>query len=154
VDVLDKIQLILDESRDPENPGPEAMREIMEKVRRIAVIGVSRDPAKAARRVPAYLAAQGYDIVPINPFVDTVLGKDAVDSLEEVPGQVDMVLVFRPSAEAEAIVAKAMDRAEKPVIWLQEGIWGGEAARKARGEGMPVVQNLCAYRVHRAMKEE
>lgn len=153
MDVLEKIQRILDESQDPQNPPPEAVKGILENVRRIAVVGISRDPAKAARRVPAYLAAQGYDVVPINPFVDTILGKEAVDSLEEVPGKVDMVLIFRPSAEAEAVIAKAVGRAEKPVIWLQEGIWGGEAAVRARREGILLLQNLCAYKVHRALTE-
>ena len=151
MDVLAALQEILDESQDRENPGPGQVRAIFEEVERIAVVGISRNPEKAARRVPSYLAAQGYEVIPVNPFVDRILGKEALDSLEEVTDPVDMVLVFRPSEEAAAIAEAAMARPEKPVIWLQEGIRAPDVAAKARAQGLTVVQDLCAYKVHRAL---
>ena len=154
MDVLGRLQPILNESRDPHNPGPDEIKEIMESVHSIAVIGISRSPEKAARRVPSYLAAQGYDVIPVNPFVDKILGKGAFNSLEEVMDPVDMVLVFRPSAEAAEIATVAMARKEKPVIWLQEGIQADDVAARARAEGVLVVQDLCTYKVHVAMKTE
>jgi len=146
-----ELQKILDESGDRENPSPAEIRRIMESVRTIAVIGISRDPAKAARRVPSYLAAKGYHVIPVNPFVDRILGKEARNSLPEVTEPVDMVLVFRPSEEAARIARAAMKRPEKPVIWLQEGIRADEVASEARARGFKVVQDLCAYKVHKAL---
>ena len=151
MDAMSQLQRLLDESGDRDNPGPEEIREIMGSVRSIAVVGISRDPEKAARRVPSYLAAHGYDVIPVNPFVDRILGKDAKDTLPEVTDLVDMVLVFRPSAEAAKIAEVAMARSEKPVIWLQEGIRADEAASRARAEGIKMVQDLCTYKVHRIL---
>lgn len=153
MDVLAALQEILDESQDPDNPGPEEIREIMDSVKRIAVVGISRNPEKAARRIPSYLASQGYDVIPVNPFVDRILGKEAVDSLDDIEDPLDMVLVFRPSEEAAVVAEAAMARPEKPVIWLQEGIRADAAAEKARARGSTVVQDLCTYRVHRAMTQ-
>jgi uncharacterized protein len=141
MDAVERLQNMLDESQDRDNPGPEALRTIMESVRTVAVVGISRNPEKAARRIPAYLAAKGYDVIPVNPFVDEVLGKKVRPSLADVTEPVDMVLVFRPSQEAATVVEAAMQRPEKPVIWLQEGIQADEA----------VVQDLCVYKAHKAL---
>lgn len=145
------MQEVLDASTDGENPDPEGIRKIMETVRTIAVVGISRDPSKAARRVPAYLASKGYEIIPVNPFVDRILGQEARDSLQEVEETLDMVLVFRPSEEAGRIAEIAMARDEKPVIWLQQGIKADPVASRARALGLTVVQDLCAYEVHEAL---
>jgi predicted CoA-binding protein len=151
MDVLERLRSILDESGDHHNPGPEALRQIMGSVRSVAVVGISRNPEKAARRIPAYLASKGYEVIPVNPFVDEVLGKKAVPSLEDLTGPVDMVLVFRPSEEAATVVEAAMNREERPVIWLQEGIRADEAVETARARGLTVVQDLCTYKVHKAL---
>jgi predicted CoA-binding protein len=151
MDVLEKLQSILDESHDPANPDAKALKELMESVRTIAVVGVSSNPEKPARRVPAYLAAKGYEVIPVNPFLDEAFGKKARDTLGEVEEPVDMVLVFRPSAEAAEIAAEALARDEEPAIWLQEGIRADEVAAEARSRGIAVVQDLCAYKVHKAM---
>ena len=145
------LQSLLDESADKENPGAEELRGIMERVRTIAVVGISRNPEKPARSVPAYLAANGYEIIPVNPFVDRILGKPALDSLEQVEGPIDMVLVFRPSAEAGEIARTTMEREDQPVIWLQKEIRADEVAEAARSNGLTMVQDLCAYEVHRAL---
>lgn len=151
METLRKLQEILDASTDRENPGPEGLKQVLESVRRIAVVGISRDPEKAARRVPSYLAAKGYEVIPVNPFVDRILGQEARDSLEEVGEAIDLVLVFRPSEEAARIAETAMSRKEKPVIWLQEGIKADRVASEARGLGFTVVQDLCIYKVHQAL---
>ena len=151
MDTLERLRSILDESQDPDNPDPEALQQIMESVRTVAVVGISRNPEKAARRIPAYLAAKGYDVIPVNPFVDEVLGKKVRATLADVVEPVDMVLVFRPSQEAAAVVEAATQRPERPVIWLQEGIQADEAAARARAQGLSVVQDLCMYKVHKAL---
>lgn len=151
METLSRLQSIIDESSDRENPGPEGVREIFDSVRTIAVVGISRNPEKAARRVPSYLAGRGYEVIPVNPHVDRILGKEARGSLLEVTEPVDMVLVFRPSEEAARIVEVAMGRGEKPVIWLQEGIRADEVASRARARGFTVVQDLCAFKAHKAL---
>jgi len=152
MDGLLELQSLLDESGDRDNPGPEELKKLMESVRSIAVVGISRNPEKPARRVPAYLASKGYDVIPVNPSVDEILGKKARDSLKDVSEPVDMVLVFRPPEEAAKIAEAAMRRDERPVIWLQKGIRADEVAAIARGLGFTVVQDLCTYEVHKALK--
>jgi predicted CoA-binding protein len=147
------IQALLDESGDRNNPGSEAMKQLMESIHTIAVVGISRNPEKPARRVPAYLAAKGYNIVPVNPFVPQILGKKAMESLEEVSEPVDMVLVFRPSEEAAVVAESAMTREERPAIWLQKEIRADEVAARARKMGLTVVQDLCAYEIHKALTD-
>ena len=153
MDGLEEIQRLLDESGDRNNPGAEEMKTLMESVRTIAVVGISRNPEKPARRVPSYLASKGYEIVPVNPFVDEILGKKANDSLKEVAEPVDMVVVFRPSEEAATIAKAAMKRPEKPAIWLQKEIRADEVAEAARAMGITVVQDMCTYEVHKALPE-
>lgn len=142
---------VLAGSSDPHNPGPEKIHDLVRRTMRIAVVGISRDLAKAARKVPSYLAAKGAEIIPVNPHADRILGKEVRRSLAEVHEPVDMVLVFRPSAEAAEVVRAAMARPERPIIWLQEGIRADEAAAEARAAGFDVVQDLCMYKVHRAL---
>lgn len=145
------IRHLLDDSADPENPPPERLVQMFEDVERIAVVGLSRDPAKAARRVPSYLAAKGYEVVPVNPHADRLLGRPAADSLDDVVEPVDMVVIFRPSSEAASHLRAAAARPERPVIWLQEGILAPTEAAEARAQGLTVVQDMCTYKVHRAL---
>ncbi len=147
---LTALDVLLQESSDPDNPDAAQLQDIMRSVTTIAVVGMSRDPTKAARRVPSYLAAKGYDILPVNPFATRILGKAARKSLAEVAEPVDMVVVFRPSEEAGTHLAEAAARPERPVVWLQEDIRADGEAAAARARGLTVVQDLCAYRVHRA----
>ena len=141
---------VLDESSDHANPGAEQIRDLLERARRIAVIGLSRSPEKPARRVPAYLAAKGYEIIPVNPHADRILGKQAFARIDDVPGPLDIVMIFRPSADAGAFVRAAAARPEHPAIWLAEGIRADEDVSRARAEGITAVQDLCAYKAHRA----
>lgn len=145
------LEAVLDSSSDPGNPGPDEIHDIVRRTVTIAVVGLSRDPRKAARRVPSYLAAKGAEVFPVNPNADRILGRAAVDHISDVEEPVDMVLVFRPSDEAGDVIRDAAAREERPVIWLQEGIRNDEAAEEARAAGLTVVQDLCLYKVHRAL---
>lgn len=145
------LQAVLDESSDPDNPDLEQIHDLVRRTIRIAVVGISRDPAKPARRIPSYLRAKGAEIVPVNPRGGQIFGREMVPTLADVTDPVDMVLIFRPSEEAGQFVDEAADRPEKPIIWLQEGIRADEAAARARAEGVPVVQDLCLYKVHRSL---
>lgn len=138
---------------DPENPSADELREMMRYVRTIAVVGASRDPMKAARRVPSYMAAKGYDMIGINPYAERMWGKPVPRSLGEYAAPVDMVVVFRPSEDAKAVAQSALERPEGPTIWLQEGIFAPDEARIARARGTLFVQDLCLYKIHRALGE-
>jgi hypothetical protein len=150
---MQELRRLLEASSDDGNPSGEELEQLLDGIERIGVVGLSRSPDKAARRVPSYLAAKGYDIVPINPNADRILGKDVYDTLSNVPGELDMVLIFRPSAEAGPFVEEAASRPERPAIWLQEGIRADPEASAAREAGLTVVQDLCAFRVHRALHD-
>jgi predicted CoA-binding protein len=102
---------------------------------RVAVVGCSSTPGKAAHDVPRYLHRQGYDVVPVNPYAEEILGRQAYDSLADVPGEVGIVDVFRPSEEVSGIVDEALDRDETAVIWLQLGIHDDEAVARAEAAG-------------------
>lgn len=145
------LQAVLDASSDPDNPDAETVRRMVRETLRIAVVGMSRNPAKAARRVPSYLGAKGAEIIPVNPSADRILGREARPRLSDVDEPVDMVLIFRPSAEAGAVAREAAARPEKPYIWLQEGIRADDVVAELRAAGHPVVQDLCMFKVHAAL---
>ena len=128
----------------------EELREIL-ALDRIAVVGCSTTPGKAAHDVPRYLHRQGYDIVPVNPHADEVFGKQAYDSLADVPGEVDIVDVFRPSEEVAGIVDAALDREDAGVIWLQLGIHDDEAVVRAEAAGKRVVHDRCMKPEHQRL---
>jgi predicted CoA-binding protein len=119
----------------------------------IAVIGCSGTRGKPAHSVPAYLQRAGYEIVPINPHRDELLGRPAADSLADVTQSIDVVDVFRPSDEVSGIVDEVLDRLRTRGdvwgLWLQEGIRDDEAAARARAAGLLVVQDRCLKVAHR-----
>jgi predicted CoA-binding protein len=126
------------------------LREIL-GLNRVAVVGCSTSPGKAAHDIPKYLLDQGYDVVPVNPFADEIFGREAYDSLAEVPGEVDIVDVFRPSDEVAGIVDEALDRDDGAVIWLQLGIHDDAAVERAERAGRRVVQDRCMKPTHRQL---
>lgn len=128
----------------------EELRLILEK-NRVAVVGCSSTPGKDAHDIPNYLDGQGYDIVPVNPYADEVLGKKAYDSLADVPGEIDIVDVFRPSEEVSGIVDAALERDDAGIIWLQLGIHDDEAVERAEKAGKRVVQDRCMKPEHQRL---
>lgn len=128
----------------------EELRSILE-YDRVAVVGCSSTPGKPAHDIPAYLDRQGYDVVPVNPFADEILGKQAYDSLADVPGEIDIVDVFRPSEEVSDIVDAVLEREDVKVVWLQLGIHDDEAVARAENAGKRVVQDRCMKPQHQRL---
>lgn len=126
------------------------LRSILEHDR-VAVVGCSSTPGKDAHDIPSYLDRQGYEIVPVNPYADEILGTEVYDSLAEVPGDIDIVEVFRPSEEVDGIVDGALDRDDVDVIWLQLGIHDDEAVERAEEAGKRVVQDRCMKPEHQRL---
>ena len=125
----------------------EALRRILATARTIAVVGASGSPQKDAHEVPAYLQEQGYEVLPVNPGKDEVLGRAAADGLRELDAGVDVVDVFRPADEAPDIARAAVDIGAD-VLWLQLGIVSDEAARIAESAGLTVVMDACMRQAH------
>lgn len=121
---------------------PDELRRILDHDR-VAVVGASTTYEKAAHIVPAYLQRHGYELSPVNPTADQILGEPAHDSLADVPGPVDVVEIFRPSEEVPGIVEQALARDDVAAIWMQLGITHDEAAREAAAAGLDVVQDRC-----------
>ncbi|MCL9813972.1 CoA-binding protein [Natranaeroarchaeum aerophilus] len=109
----------------------------------IAVVGCSSTPGKDAHDVPSYLDSNGYDVIPVNPYADEILGRKAYDSLTDVPHEVDLVDVFRPSEEVSGIVDSVLERDDVEFLWLQLGISDDDAVTRAREAGIDVVQDRC-----------
>ena len=124
----------------------EGLRELLD-MRRIAVVGCSSTPGKAAHEIPAYMGRAGYEIYPVNPYADEVLGREAADSLADVAETVDLVDVFRPSDEVPGIVdevlARHEDRGDMAAVWLQLGITHDEAGERVEAAGLRFVQDRC-----------
>jgi predicted CoA-binding protein len=126
------------------------IRDILNAAKVIAVVGLSNKPERDSYHVAAYLQAQGYRIIPVNPNINQVLGERAYASLEEVPGPVDVVDIFRKPEFVPQLVDQAIAKGAK-VIWMQEGIAHNAAANKARAAGLKVVMNKCILKEHRKM---
>lgn len=118
------------------------LRELLEGVRTIAVVGASSDPDKAAHRIPALLIEHGYTVVPVHPTATELLGRTAYPALADVPVPVDVVDVFRPAAEAPGIAEQAVAIGAR-VLWLQLGVTSPEARRIAEAAGLTFVEDTC-----------
>ncbi|MBW4704721.1 MULTISPECIES: CoA-binding protein [unclassified Micromonospora] len=108
----------------------------------IAVVGASRDPGKAAHRVPAQMQRYGWRIIPVNPTVDELFGERAYASLADIPHPVDLVNVFRPARDAVEVVRQAV-AIGAPAVWLQLGIVSAEARRISEEAGIDYVEDRC-----------
>lgn len=126
------------------------VREILGK-KTVAVVGCSSTPGKDAHEIPKYLQRQGYEIIPVNPNADEVLGGPAYDSLSDVEEEIEIVDVFRPSAEVAGIVDEILARDDVDVLWLQLGIHDDEAVARAETAGVQVVQDRCMKPEHRRL---
>ncbi len=127
------------------------LRKIYEDTTTIAVVGASGDQTKAAHTIPRYLQREGFRIVPVNPRGGEILGEKVYERLEDVPETIDVVDVFRPSAETPDIARDAV-KVKARVLWLQEGISSEEAERIATEGGLKVVMDRCMGETHYQLK--
>lgn len=109
---------------------------------RIAVVGLSDDPSRASFGVASYLRSAGKEIVPVNPNHATVMGLKCYSRLEDVPGPIDVVDVFRRPEYCADVVRSAVAVGAKGV-WLQSGIVSDEARAIARRAGIDYVEDRC-----------
>ncbi len=130
------------------------IEDALTKYKTVAVVGLSKDQAKDSYRVAEYLKTRGFEIVPINPSADEILGEKSHKSLLKIPADIqktiEIVNVFRPSKEMMSIVRQAIELRERYngpyVIWMQLGIINEDAATLARKAGLTVVMDHCMMR--------
>jgi len=125
------------------------IRELLLRARAIAVVGLSDSPLRPSHGVSAYMQAQGYKIIPVNPTITEALGENSFASLRDVPVKIDIVNIFRRPEFVEDVVDQAI-RLKIPAVWMQEGVVNEKAAEKARKAGMFVAMDLCILKEHRA----
>jgi len=128
-----------------QNPSEEQIRDLLKRVRTIAVVGLSPRPNRPSHQVASQMQRFGYRIIPVRPAVDSVLEEKAYPSLEQLPERVDLVDVFRAPEYVDAIVDRCIALG-LPALWLQDGVVNVPAARRAREAGMIVVMDRCVYR--------
>ncbi|MBX8636593.1 MAG: CoA-binding protein [Thermoplasmata archaeon] len=124
---------------------------IFTKHRTVSVVGLSKDQSKDSYKVAKFLLDRGFTIVPVNPTATEILGLKAYPSIthlpDEIKSQLDIVDIFRPSADVPPIVDEAIEMKKKfgtpHVIWMQLGIRDDNAAARAESEGIVVVMNRC-----------
>ncbi len=125
------------------------------KNRNIAVIGISRDASKEAHIVPRFLMEKGYNVIPINPFADEILGKKVYRSIKDVNEHIDVVDVFRPSDQLGQVVNDVIERnkarGDAGILWLQLGIYNRDAVDEARRNGIKVIYNRCMMQEYRRL---
>ena len=122
-------------------------REILEKYKRIAVVGLSSNTWRASHGVSRFMQTVGYEITPVNPNEVEVLGHKAYASLDEVPDPIEIVNIFRRPEFVPEIVESAIRRGAK-VVWMQEGVIHEGAAQRARAAGIEVVMDRCILKEH------
>jgi predicted CoA-binding protein len=121
---------------------------ILNESKTIAVVGMSKNPSKAAHRIPKYLKEVGYKVIPVNPNAEKILGEKSYPSLEDVPERIDIIDIFRPSEKTVEIVRSAVKLNIK-LIWLQLGIKNEESRKIAEKHNVHFIQDKCIMVEHR-----
>ena len=123
------------------------IREILTRYKRIALVGASPKPERASHDVMKYLLDHGYDVIPVNPRYEEVLGRKCYPSVLDIPGEVEIVDLFiRPEFTME-YVEQAIKKGAK-VVWFQFNTYNREAFKKAKEAGLTAVAHRCIKQEH------
>jgi len=129
---------------DHVNPAAEEIRELLARARRIAVVGLSPKPARDSHRIARYLLERGFEVVPVYPREDEILGQKVYRRVQDIPARVDVVDVFRRSEELPEVVDDLLAAPDLPgAVWFQLDCVHDDAARRARVAGLTVVMDRC-----------
>ena len=130
------------------NPDEDVIRSLLEEAKRVVVVGLSPKPFRDSNRIARYLQDQGYEVVPIYPREDEILGQKVYRRVQDVPGRVDLVDVFRRSEDLPAVFDDIL-ASEAKAVWTQLGCVDEDGARRARDAGLTVVMDRCIMVDHR-----
>jgi uncharacterized protein len=120
----------------------EVIRSVLEGRRTWAVVGCSPDPSRDSHRIARMLQSRGYEVIPVNPACDELLGVRCYPALADVPQQVEVVDIFRRASEAGRHVDEAIELGAS-AVWMQLGVIDEAAAERARAAGLDVVMDRC-----------
>lgn len=126
-------------------PSKQGICALLQKIRHIAVVGLSPRANRPSHQVAAALQRFGYHVIPVRPATSEVLGEKCFPRLEEVPGPIDLVDVFRAPEHVDEIVDSCI-ALKVPALWLQDGVINEAAALRAQQAGIFVVMDRCIYR--------
>jgi predicted CoA-binding protein len=130
------------------NPSIDERCALLRRVKTVAVVGLSPNPARPSHRIAARLQALGYRIVPVRPLVREVLGEPAWARLADAPQRIDLVNVFRASEHLPALAEEVITLGI-PALWAQDGVWHEAAGLRLQAAGVTVVMNECISRDQR-----
>ena len=119
-----------------------SLRRILIENKRVAIVGLSDDWSRPSNFVGKYLLEHGFEVIPVNPKYDEILGQKCYADLKDIPTPVDIVDLFQRSDRIPPFVDDAIKIGAK-VVWMQLGIINEEAAQKARDAGLEVVMERC-----------
>jgi len=120
----------------------DVVEQILSTYATITVVGASVTPTKAAHSVPGHMQQRGWRIIPVNPHATQILGEQVYRHLADIPEQVGLVDVFRPSVQAADIARQAV-AAGATAVWLQLGITSDEARAMSEDAGLLYVEDRC-----------
>ena len=134
------------------NPSDEQIKQILQKYKRVAVMGLSSNPSRPSNGVARYLQGRGFKIIPVNPKETEILGEISFPDLSSIPEKVEIVDIFRRPEHVPLIVNEAIKIGTK-VVWMQEGVINHPAAIEASQNGIMVVMDRCMFKDCRVLCE-
>ncbi len=135
------------------NPDEARLRSLLENASRIAVVGLSPKPHRDSNRIGRYLLEHGYAVIPVYPREDTILGQRVYRRVQDIPGEIDIVDVFRRSEELAGVTDDALTARAK-ALWFQLDCIDEESAARASAAGLLVVMDRCILKEHRRLVAE
>ena len=130
-----------------ENPTNERLKDILQTVKTIAVVGLSDNPERTSHQIAKIMQENGYRIIPVNPTIDEVLGEKAYATLTDIPEKVDIINVFRRPEYLPEIAEEAA-HTECRIFWAQQGIVNEDAYHYLKERDFEVIMDLCIKVVH------
>ena len=125
-----------------DNTDIRTLRRILHDYRRVAIVGLSADWYRPSNFAAKYLLDHGFEVIPVNPKYDEILGQKCYPDLASIPTPVDIVDLFQRAERVPPFVDQAIEIGAK-VVWMQLGVVNEEAAQKARDAGLEVVMDRC-----------
>lgn len=132
------------------NPSSTEIKTLLQNIKRIAVVGISPKPARPSHGVAKALLNWGYEIIPVRPATDEVLGIKACPDLYTVEGPIDLVDIFLNPARLDPVIDACIEL-KVPAIWLQEGVINESAAQRAQEAGIMMIMDRCIYKEHQRL---
>ncbi|MYW95714.1 CoA-binding protein [Amycolatopsis rubida] len=123
-------------------------RRLLGRAKSVTVVGASANPARPSYFVATYLlSSTRYEVNFVNPRLGTLLGRPVYPSLADVPGDLDLVSVFRKHDDLPGVAEEVIEAGAR-TLWLQLGLWHEPVADRAREAGLDVVMNRCVKIEH------